>query len=243
MVENRGFSWEDFKTGLWAVAKSAIIAMIVALLVHLGVPAPEAGEFEVSPQGITHLSALATIGNADVGGSLTVTGASQLTGNVTASGTLAVTGASTLTGTVTASNDVSIGGTLSASGAASLSTLSTSGAASLGSLAITNAGTVGSFWNVSAGSTVACSDGGVITMTATYQPLSATGTVTPALSTTATGVTTGTLLCLVNTSANTINLADSGTARLAGAWAAGQDDAMWLVFDGTNWVEVSRSDN
>lgn len=52
-----------------------------------------------------------TIGtNADISGTLSVSGASTLTGNVTASGTLSVTGASTLTGAVTASGDLAVNG-------------------------------------------------------------------------------------------------------------------------------------
>jgi hypothetical protein len=112
-----------------------------------------------------------------------------------------------------------------------------------GSLSITEAGTVGTFFNVSAVTAISCTNGGVITMTGTYQPLQSAGTVTPTLSTSATGVTTGTLLCLINTTDTTINLADSGTAKLGGGRALGQYDSLWLIFDGTNWVEISTTNN
>ena len=110
-------------------------------------------------------------------------------------------------------------------------------------LTVTDAASVGKFLNLSAATAISCTDGSVITMTAMYQPLQSAGTVTPTLSTAAAGVTTGTLLYLVNTSNTTINLADSGTAKLAGALALGQYDSAWLAFDGTNWIELSRSNN
>ena len=55
-------------------------------------------------------------------------------------------------------------------------------------------------------------DGTAFSPTNTYQQITAAGTVTPTVSTT--GFTTGHVLVLVNSGSNTINLADSGTAKL-----------------------------
>lgn len=67
-------------------------------------------------------------GNATIGGTLGVTGASTLSGNTTVGGTLGVTGASTLSG------NASIGGTLGVSGASTL----TGNTAVLGALGVSD---------------------------------------------------------------------------------------------------------
>jgi len=70
-------------------------------------------------QGSTSVSTLAVSGNASVGGTLAVTGASTLTGNTAVTGTLGVTGAATLsstlavTGTATFTNTTINGATVS----------------------------------------------------------------------------------------------------------------------------------
>jgi len=79
------------------------------------------------------------------------------------------------------------------------------------------------------------------TPTGTCQVITATTEVTPTIATG--GATAGDFLLLTNESSNTINLADSGTTKLSAAWAGGQYDVLVLWFDGTNWLEVSRSDN
>ena len=46
---------------------------------------------------------------------------------------------------------------------------------------------------------------------------------------------------LVATAAVTVN--DGGNLKLAGNFTMQSDDVLTLVSDGTNWFEVSRSDN
>jgi hypothetical protein len=75
----------------------------------------------------------------------------------------------------------------------------------------------------------------------TYQPIAAAGTVTPTISTS--GFTAGTLLRLVNTSAQSIVFVDTSTLMLTGDITLGQYDTLSLVFDGTNWIELSTSNN
>jgi hypothetical protein len=78
------------------------------------------------------------------------------------------------------------------------------------------------------------------TPTGTYQPITAAGEVTPTITA---GATAGDILVLINTSAQIINLADSGTLKLTAAGALNQFDTLTLWSDGTNWIEISRADN
>jgi hypothetical protein len=94
---------------------------------------------------------------------------------------------------------------------------------------------------VSAQTAITVTDGGVLTATGTYQPIQAAGEVTPTLETST--ASAGDVLTIINTSNQTINLADSGTAKLSAAFAMGQYDSLALWFDGTNWIEISRSNN
>ena len=212
-------NWRGLWRVAWGVLKPALIAMIVCALALLGYKAPLPPSTGVEVAGTTHLSALSTTGDVTVGDDLTVTDDAAVGDDLTVTddaavgGALAVTGASTLTGAVT-----------------------TGGALTIGTIA-----TIGTFEKFTACTVISPTDGAVITPTCTYQRLSSAGEVTPTITTT--GITTGTLLVLINTTNTTINLADTGTAKLSAAWAGGQYDALVLWFDGTNWIEISRSDN
>jgi hypothetical protein len=89
-------------------------------------------------------------------------------------------------------------------------------------------------------SAIAVTDGGYITPTGTYQPLTSAGNV--GTSNLAIG-TAGDLLYLVNTSATTITITDTGTIMLEGNAALGQYDTLHLICDGTNWLQVSKGNN
>ncbi len=86
---------------------------------------------------------------------------------------------------------------------------------------------------------ISITDGYVLTPTGSYVQLESAGTVTMSLGT----VDAGHQLLLVNTANTTINIEDDGTAKLSAAGALGQHDSLLLISDGTNWIEVSRSDN
>lgn len=86
---------------------------------------------------------------------------------------------------------------------------------------------------------ISVTDGGVITATGAYQPLESAAEVTATIAAGDAGAT----LVLVNTANTTINIADTGAAKLSAAAALGQYDSLTLISDGTNWIEVSRSDN
>ncbi len=89
---------------------------------------------------------------------------------------------------------------------------------------------------------ITVTNGAAFTATGTYQPIQAAGEVTPTI----TAGTAGQLLCLVNVSAETINLADLGDGNgqdLTAAIALEQNEAILLLSDGTDWLEISRAEN
>ena len=73
----------------------------------------------------------------------------------------------------------------------------------------------------------------------TFQPLTAVGTSTCSI-TIGSG---GDFLYLVNTSAQSIIITDQTTVALAGNCTLGQYDSLYLICDGTRWVELGRSNN
>ena len=93
---------------------------------------------------------------------------------------------------------------------------------------------------ITAQTAITVTDGAAFTPTGTYQGIQAAGEVTPTITA---GAPAGDLAVLINTSAQTINLADSGTLKLTAAYAMGQYDALVLWSEGTNWIEISRANN
>jgi hypothetical protein len=58
------------------------------------------------------------------------------------------------------------------------------------------------------------------------------------------GVYEGEMVSITNVGTNVCNFSDSpGVSELSGAFAMGQYDVLMLVYDGTTWIEASRSDN
>jgi len=118
------------------------------------------------------------------------------------------------------------------------------GSRALGDTGFTNVVATGSVragsWQVAGARTaISVTNGSAIAATGSYQPLTSGGTVTATI----TAGDAGRLLVLVNTSATTINIQDTGIQKLSAAAALGQYDALVLWSDGTNWIEISRSDN
>lgn len=72
-----------------------------------------------------------------------------------------------------------------------------------------------------------------------YQPLTASANVTAGL-TVGSG---GDFLCLTNVATYTIVITDQTTVALAGNCSLGQYDSLFLLCDGTRWVELGRSNN
>lgn len=191
-------------------------------------------------------------------------------GNVTASGTLNVVGAVDLDSTLNVDGNISDAGTavtfaddVMIDGAADtrqliiqgnatqtgpLLTAETSTGADVatidvsGNISAAAEVDVGTFLQLSEASAQTIVDGTAgITPTATYHPITAAGAVGNTMYTT--GFTAGDLVILVNEGANAITITDTGTTMLTGNIALGQYDSLTLLFDGTNWVEVSASNN
>ncbi len=93
---------------------------------------------------------------------------------------------------------------------------------------------------VAAQTAISVTMNGCITPTGTYQLLESAANVST--SNLAAG-TTGQLLILVNTADTTITITDTGTLKLSGNAAITQYDTLTLISDGTNWLELSVSNN
>ena len=141
-------------------------------------------------------------------------------------------------------SDLELSGTLSVAGASTLT-----GATTLTGAATTGAGLttgttldVGTFLGLTAATSITVTDNLEIIPTGSYQPLAAAGNVgTDSITTT--GFTNGDLVLFYNTSNTTITITDTGTIMLSGDAAIAQYDNLLLLFDGTNWIEISRADN
>lgn len=79
-----------------------------------------------------------------------------------------------------------------------------------------------------------------IVPTGLYQPLTSGGT---RYTSDITVLPVGTMVILTNESATTINITDTSTTMLEGNMAMTQYDTLWLLSDGTNWLEMARSNN
>jgi hypothetical protein len=101
-------------------------------------------------------------------------------------------------------------------------------------------GVVADDLRVTGQTTLTVTQGGTITATGTYQPLTAAGAVSTG--SIAAG-TAGDLLVLTNIGSNAIVISDTGTVMLNTDRTLGQYDTMVLLSDGTNWLELSYNDN
>jgi hypothetical protein len=80
---------------------------------------------------------------------------------------------------------------------------------------------------------------GVLTPTAALQPIESAAPVTVTIATG--GAAAGDLLYLYNRGSNTIAITDTGTAKLDGNGSLAASGTMLLVYDGTNWLELART--
>jgi len=142
----------------------------------------------------------------------------------------------TLSDDLVVTDDASVGDALTVTGALGLTgALSAAGGISLSDGDMVVADDL----RVTAQTAITVTNGNAFTPTGTYQPIQAGSEVTP----TVTVGTAGDMVVLINTSANTINIADSGTMKLASAVALGQYDTLTLWCDGTNWLQIATANN
>ncbi len=108
-----------------------------------------------------------------------------------------------------------------------------------GALDVKSAATFGGLFTASAGASITVTNGAAFIPTAMYQPLSAADAVTPTITVPAAGK----VVCVWNTSSNTITLADTGNQVLSGNAALGQYDFLCGYSDGTRFIRFTGSDN
>lgn len=95
------------------------------------------------------------------------------------------------------------------------------------------------FLRLTAATSITVTDGGTLTATGSYQPVTAAGAVGISLA----AGTAGNYLCVINTSSNTVTITDTGTFIGTANAALGQNDSVCAISNGSNWVEVSRANN
>lgn len=156
-------------------------------------------------------------------------------------------------GPVKVKDDLQVTGNLSLADAL---TVSSGGASITGGInnntgGITNTGAISGATNITASGRIVTSTITIFTADDTTPDVS-TGNVfktsnanTGATSVTALdGGTTGQKIVIIgNDGANATTLSDAGTLKLSANWPGNTDDTITLIYDGTNWYEISRSVN
>jgi hypothetical protein len=174
------------------------------------------------------------------GASLALSGAAEITGPVTMYNALGVAGIATFYNQTLAGNGLRITGNVTqVSGSALFATVSSTGT-------VTGQGivSVGTFMQYTSGVTQSVITTQPITPTATYMQIAANdadGCFTDNL--VRAGALTGQLWILQNIGVPTITITDANTCNLASTYAMAISDTLTLIFDGTSWVEVARSNN
>lgn len=183
---------------------------------------------------------LQTAGDMMVGGYLDVTGVvtTGSTSLVTATITTATIGDATITTSDVATETV---GYLTLSGGVITATSATIGDATI------STGLVETFLTLGQATVIDLADGGIITPTASYQPLTvdAAGTITTGNPSIADGTITGTVLILVNEDDQDIVIVDGQNTKSGGnlTLTANADDSAMFVWDGADWICLTFHDN
>lgn len=178
---------------------------------------------------------------------LTVNGDAEITGTATIA-EATITEATVTTATVTAAT---LSGLTVNGNAAVTGTLDVDGQATVGSLIVEANGDVTGNWEVTdhlltqaelyliPPAALVLEDSDIITPTAAVMEITAASEVTVTLATAGDGQ----VLILVNTSDQTINIAEDASLVMANAAALGEGDTLMLVGVGVIWYELSRSNN
>lgn len=140
-----------------------------------------------------------------------------------------------ITSRLTVQNATELRGTVTVGGAMDIAEVNVTGGATADTL------TTGEL-ALTPGAAISVTTNGAITPTASLQALESAGTVATAGLVTVTA-TAGDLLTLWNTTDTAITISDTAPLLLAGNAVLGQYDTLQLFFDGTSWIELSRSDN
>ena len=214
-----------------AGAIMALLAAILGLGMTLGaqgvyqwlnVPAPVVEVDPIVAMGDTHFSSIVTTGDITSGEDVVATG------DVTAGDDLVVTDDITAVDIV-ATGDISAGDDLGASG----------------DLIVVGYGLIGTYLWMAELDVQAVVTNGAITPAGTYSPITSTAAIVLSATTSiANGANRGELLLLINeNAADTITVKDAANTALTGDIALGPKDALLMIWDGADWVEVSASNN
>ena len=195
-------------------------------------------KFTVSNAGNTVVGGtFNSVGNADLDGTLNVDGAISDAGSaVTIADNAIVDGAAdavqlTVQGYTTQTNAIFV---VENSGGTDQLTVANNGD-------VTATGDVihSLFGRFTAQASITVTDGVGFIPTGTYQPITAAGAVTPTI----TATVAGDIVILVNESAVAILLQDTGIQMFNTDRTLNQYDVLVLLCDGTNWLELSYTDN
>lgn len=208
----------------------------------------------VSAEQLTTTDDLTVTDDAGVGGDLTVTGATNLDSTLDIDGNITSgTGAITITDSVNITGAVDCDSTLNVDGAATfVSTVSVGGdvtfenGTTLGE-AVNTVADFSEFLAFTEQTIVVVTAGSTITPTGTYQPITSTAFITTSTSyAIADGVVNGQLLVLINENASDmITIDDGANTKLGGdkQLNGGEGDAIWLIWDGSDWLCIGYNDN
>lgn len=232
MVPDDGWKWRDFCRDWNKQILAALVVFVLLIAAVLGVEVAQPPNDQVPDGEDTVVTAK---GNTTFSGPLIVQGGLQVGNNITLTNGSIINskGAITMTDSLNVSGQVKAG------------TLSVTGGTAAFGAAILAQGTVASVGSVAAGTFLQLSAqtgitvSGYITPTGSYQPIRAAAWVSPTLNKGASGY----VLILTNTNTENICLVDTGAVMLSADWTAGQYDTIWLLSDGTNWLELARSNN
>jgi hypothetical protein len=262
---------ERLKSVLWRLLRPVLVAVIVAFLTALGVSVEVARQQQVSVAGVTHFSSVYSnddvqsvddliVGDdASVAGDLTVVGsASYTSASVTVpfvdttagsfriddpvllTGTLAIKGPISDQGTTFMVNDNAlVTGTLGVSGAGTVGgALGVTGAATFAGAA--SIGTLLTLVRPDAGAAITVTTNGYITPTTSYVVFAAVGNVFTANMAV---LGAGKVVVFVNGDSDTVTITDTSTTMLSATYAMGQYDVLGMISDGTNMIEIFRTNN
>lgn len=101
----------------------------------------------------------------------------------------------------------------------------------------------GSFYRAVPRTAITVTMNGWLTPTGTYQRIQNSSGAVATSGAKIAVMPAGTILTLINVSANTLTFTETGTLISAGNIALGQNDAATLMSDGTSWYQVGGSNN
>lgn len=146
----------------------------------------------------------------------------------------------TVSDDLTVTDAATVGGALGVTGATTMAALNATGNATFGgTLAVTGAAAFATKVNIVPQTAITVTNAAVFTPTGSLQLIQAAGGVSPVL---ASG-SSGQVVTLLNISNQTITIADTTGQLLSAAGALGQWDTLTLVWYGTSWIELARSNN